>query len=129
MKVDRSFFKQILFALGAVSVLAAYPLLSFGSREVIVAAVIGAVLSTINVLLGYLAVEYSFGKSYSTFLRTVLGGMGLRMLLLLGTLVVLVKVFGFHAVALTVSLLGFYMVYLALEVVFIQRKVITKDQE
>ena len=128
VKVDKGFPRQVFFTLGAVALAAAYPLLRFGSREVIIAAITGAILGTANVLAGYLAIEYSIGKSYSTFLRTVLGGMGLRMALLLGTLVVLIKLFGLHAAALTVSLLGFYVIFLALEVVFIQKKVDTRNE-
>ena len=127
VKVDKVFPRQVLYTLGVVTLAAAYPLLRFGSREVIIATIVGAILGTANVLAGYLAIEYSIGKSYSTFLRTVLGGMGLRMALLLGTLVVLIKLFGLHAVALTVSLLGFYAIFLALEVVFIQKRIDTRN--
>ena len=128
VKVDKVFPRQVLYTLGVVTLAAAYPLLRFGSREVIIATTVGAMLGTANVLAGYLAIEYSIGKSYSTFLRTVLGGMGLRMALLLGTLVMLIKLFGLPAVALTVSLLGFYAIFLALEVVFIQKKVDTRNE-
>jgi hypothetical protein len=128
VKVNRGFPRQVVFTLAIVALVAAYPLLRFGTREVILAAVVGAMLSTVNVLAGYVAIEYSIGKSYSTFLRTVLGGMGLRMVAMLGTLVALIKLLGFHAVALTVSLLGFYVIFLALEVIFIQKKVDTRNE-
>lgn len=123
MKIDRTFPKQILAALVVTAVVASYPLTRYGSAEVVLAVVVGAVLSTVNVLLGFLAIEYSFGKSYTTFLKAVIGGMGVRMILMLGALMLLIKMFEFHAVALTVSLLGFYVLYLVLEVMFIQRKV------
>ncbi len=118
----------MVFTLAAVAAVAAYPLLRYGTQDVIVASVVGAMLSTVNVLAGYYAIEYSIDKSYSTFLRTVLGGMGLRMVVLLGIMVVLIKLLGLHAVALTLSLLGFYVVFLALEVLFIQKKVDSKNE-
>ena len=124
MKIDPGFPKQIAIAFAAITGLAAYPLSRFGTVEVIVAATTGAIISTINVLLGYLSIEYSLNKSYSIFLKAVLGGMGIRMLLMLGALLILIKLFGFHAVALTVSLLGFYVIYLIIEVIFIQRKLV-----
>ena len=124
-----SFPLQVLLSLVIASGLAAYPVVAYGSREIIVAGVMGAILSTVNVLLGYFAIEYSFDKSYSTFLKATLGGMGVRMMLMLGALIVLIRFFGFHAAALTISLLGFYVIHLILEILFIQKKVATKGTE
>jgi hypothetical protein len=128
MKIDARFPRQIGWTLLGACVLAAYPLSRYGSPEVITAAAVGAVLSTVNVLLGYLTIEYAFDKSYTVFLKAVLGGMGLRMLMLLCMLIVLILVFHMHTVALTVSLLGFYLIYLILEVLFIQKKVLLRNQ-
>ena len=128
MKPDLRFPLQVGGTLCAVACLAAYPLARFASGEVVVGALLGAVLSTVNVLLGYLAVEYSFEKSYTVFLRTVFGGMGLRLLLMLVAMIALIMLGNVHAVALTVSLLGFYMIYLVLEILFLQRKVMAKSQ-
>jgi hypothetical protein len=128
VKVDRRFPVQVVGVLAGASVIVAFPLVRYGSMEVLLAAAAGAVLSAVNVLLGYLAIEYSFEKSYTTFLKAVLGGMGARMVLILAALLVLIKVVGLHTVALTVSLLSFYLVFLILELLFIQRKVAVKNQ-
>jgi hypothetical protein len=53
--------------------------------------------------------------------------MGIRMVFMLGALVVLIRFFGLHAAALTVSLFGFYVIYLVLEIMFIQKKVTHKS--
>ena len=82
----------------------------------------GAALSTVNVLLGYLAIRYSFDRSHTTFLKAVLGGMGLRLLLMLGAFTVMIVVFGVQAMPLTASLFGFYAVFMALEIVYMQRR-------
>ena len=95
----------------------------------LVAAAAGAALSTLNVLAGFLAIEYAFEKSYTTFLKAVLGGMGVRMVVMLGALLALIVFVRLHAVALTLSLLGFYLVYLILEILFIQRKMLTNDPQ
>jgi hypothetical protein len=118
-----------MITLGVVALLGAYPLLRYAPADIQCAVFLGAVMSTVNVLLGFLAIEYSFDKSYTTFLKAVLGGMGVRMALLLGVLLVLIRFGGLHAVALTVSLLGFYAVFLVLEVLFIQKKVLIKNQQ
>ena len=49
-------------------------------------------------------------------------------LVLLGVMIVLILVFHMHTVALTVSLLGFYLIYLILEILFIQKKVLLRNQ-
>ncbi len=128
MKIDARFPRQIVLTLLVASALAAYPLGRYGSQEVVIAAIIGAVLSTINVLLGFLAIEYTFNKSYTVFLKAVLGGMGLRMAFLLGVMIVLIMVFHVHTVALTVSLLSLYVIYLVLEILFLQKKMLLRNQ-
>lgn len=128
MKIDARFPRQVALTLGVAAALAAYPLSRYGSPEVIRAAAAGAVLSTVNVLAGFFAIEYAFDKSYTVFVKAVLGGMGVRMLLLLGAMVVLILVFHMHTVALTVSLLSLYVVYLVLEILFIQKKVSLRNQ-
>lgn len=122
------FPRQVGVTLLVVVLLAGYPMLRFASGEVIGGALIGAVLSTLNVMLGYLAIEYGYGKSSTVFLRTVMGGMGLRLLFMLGSMTVLILLCRVHAAALTVSVLGFYAIFLVLEVLFLQRKVLVNNQ-
>jgi hypothetical protein len=127
VKIVGTFPRQVFAALVVASGLAAYPLVRFGSEQIIVASIAGAVLSTVNVLLGYAAIRYAIDKSYTTFLKAVLGGMGIRMVVMLGALVVLIRAFSFHAAALTTSLFGFYVIYLILEIMFIQKTVTYKS--
>ena len=129
MKIDVRFPRRVGLVLLVAAVLLAYPLARLATRETIVAAVSGVALSTINVLLGYLAIEYSFEKSYTTFVKAILGGMVARMMFMLGAMVALILVFHVNAVALTVSMLGFYLVYLVMEVQYIQKKVLVRNQE
>ena len=122
MKDSKSFPLQVAAVLLVAALVAAYPLARYGSRETVVAAAVGALLSTVNVLAGYLTIEYSFGKSYTTFLKAVLVGMGVRMGLMLGALLFSITVIGLDAIALTVSLLSFYVIFLAMEIFFLQKK-------
>jgi hypothetical protein len=123
-----SFPKQILIALFSIGCLGAYPLLKYGSADIIRASAMGAFLMTVNVLLGYAAVQYSFDKSTTTFVKYVLGGMGLRLFALAGILVLLIKIFGFDAAALVSSMGIFYVVFLTLEILFIQQKINLKQR-
>jgi len=120
---DRKFLGQAFVTVLVTAGIVAYPLLKFSSREVVIAAATGCLLSVVNGMAGWLTVEYAFEKSNATFLKAVLGGMGVRMIVLLGMFYLLIKVFSLHTVALTVSLLGFYILFLTLEVLCIQRKV------
>ena len=129
MRIERGFLRRIAVVIALVGLLLAYPLAVYGSPEIVLATVAGGLLSTVNVLLGYLAIEYSFQKSYSTFLKAVVGGMGVRMLLILGAMIVLILQYGVNAAALTVSMFGFTVIYLVLEVLYIQKKVVVRNQE
>ena len=122
MKIDLRFPGSVLGVLVGMTGLGAYPLLHYTSREVVLAAASGAVLSTLNVLAGFLAIERSFGKSTTTFLKYVVGGMGLRLLLMLGGMLALILLVRVHALALVLSMLVFYGIYLVMEIAYIQRK-------
>src|SRR5438067_1923883 len=127
MKIDWSFPRQILIALVIVSAAGAYPLVVFGDKEITRAAIAGALLTTINVLLGFVAIEYSFDRSATTFFTYVLGGMGVRMFVMAGILVILIKVFSFHVTALIASMGILYAIFLMLEILYIQKKVQRKQ--
>ena len=128
MKIDWSFPKQILLAFFLISGIGLYPLMMYGGNGVVQAAIVGAVLATVNVLLGYAAIEYSFGKSTTTFFKYVLGGMGIRLLIMAVALIVFIKIVRLHTAALVGSMGIFYIVFLTLEVLFIQKKVNIKHQ-
>ena len=128
VNIDWSFPRQVLVALILIGGAGVYPLMQYGNTEIIRAAIAGAVISTINILLGFAAIEYSIGKSTTTFFKYVLGGIGVRMLFMSGVLVLLLNVFAFHTMALITSLGIFYVVYLTLEILYIQKKVSIKQQ-
>jgi hypothetical protein len=128
MKIDAVFPRRVGGVLLAAAVAGAYPLARFGTGEIVLGAAAGALLSTLNVLVGFLTIEYAFERSYSTFLKAILGGMGLRMLGMLGALTFLISVVRLHTTALIISMFGFYLVYLILEILHLQRRVAVKNQ-
>ena len=123
MKGPLSFPRQVLIVLAVAVVVCAYPLSVYGSREMMVAAAGGAVLTTINVLLGYAAIEYAYGKSMTVFMKYVLGGMGLRMMFMAAVVVMFIKVWNYDVAALMTSMVVFYVVFLTLEILYIQKKI------
>ena len=122
MKLDWTFPKRVLLALAVIAIVSSYPLIRLGTPGIIVAASVGALLMTLNVLAGFLAIEYSIEKSYSTFLKFVLGGMVIRMLVLAAALVILLAVFSIHVGAFLTSIGVFYILFLTLEIMYIQEK-------
>ncbi len=118
-----SFPKQVFLTLLTVGVLASYPLYKYGNKGILLASVVGTTLATVNVLFGYMAIERSFNKSATVFLKVVLGGMGIRMFVLAGIFLLLIKLAGLYVPALVGSMGIFYAIYLTLEVLYINKKV------
>ncbi len=127
-KFDISFPRQIAAVCILTALVSAYPLFAFASAEVVRACIAGLTISVANVLAGYAAIEYSINKSYMVFLKAVLGGMGVRMLVMLGALLILIKVFQFQALPLVGSLMGFYILFLILEILFMQKQLNKKAE-
>jgi hypothetical protein len=123
MKFDRSFFKNILYVILGSVIISAYPLYAMASKEIVIAVIAGALLSTINIMLGYISIEMAYERSMTKFMKWILGGMGIRLLFLLAALFFVIKVLQFHLLAFIISLFGFYTVYLILEILHIDKKV------
>lgn len=126
MKIDLSFFKKIFWILVVTAVLASYPLAEYSNFEIIIAAALGAALSTVNIIAGYLSIEYAFNKSMTRFLKTILGGLGIRLFLLLVAMLFAIQVLKLHVLAFTISLFIYYVIFLVLEIFYIDKKVRAK---
>jgi hypothetical protein len=83
----------------------------------------GASVGIINGGIGFLTVEKFIDKSNIVFLQGVFLGMGIRMLLLLGVFILLIKVFGFHIIGLVTGLLIFYFTMTIFEVIFLNKRI------
>jgi hypothetical protein len=128
MRIDRRFPLRVVAALLIMALVAVYPMLKYGTASVMFAVLAGTALSTVNVLAGFLTIEYAFERSYTTFLKAVLGGMGIRMALMLGALLVCILGFRLHTLAVTIGMMVPYSVFLVLEILFLQEKVQVKQQ-
>lgn len=121
-KIDFSFLRNVAASFALIVLCAAYPLVKYGTQEIVTACIAGAAVSYLNVIAGFLAIEYAFDKSFTVFMKAVMGGMGVRMLLSAAALVVMISVFHLHVLALIMSLMLFYAVNLTLEILFLQKK-------
>ena len=127
MKIDWGFLRLVLYCAVGVAALIVYPLSRFTSREVVQSVAASGLANLLHLLLGYAAIELGFDKSNTTFLKVILGGTVLRLLLLVGIVFLLVRVYQFHALSLMISMLLFYVLNLALEIHFLQKKVSLKS--
>lgn len=116
------FLRTMLLTLVIVCAAGWYPLVQYADEEAVKGVAAGVTLSIVNVLMGYVAIEYSFNKSYTHFVQIVLGGIAIRLFVMTGLLLVLIGVFKFHSIALVGSLFGMYMIFLAEEVLYIHNK-------
>jgi len=112
MKIDWGFPKRVLLICAVLVALGIYPLLTYGTPEIMAGVIAGSVLAILNVLFSYFSIEYAQGKSNKTFLKAVLGGMGIRLVASLTAVLVLVRVFDFHIVSLVSSFLFLYFLFM-----------------
>ncbi len=105
------------------SLAAAWPMLranlDAGGRR---AALIGGALAAANTLIAYVTVMWSERRSTNVFLRAVLGGMVVRMGLLLGIVLVAILVLELPRLPLAVSLLSYFVVFLIFEVAVLHKR-------
>ncbi len=128
MKLHPTFPMRIGLVLLIAALLSIYPLYRLGDREVTAGFIAGALISFLNVLGGYISIEYAFEKPSVTFLKVILGGMGIRLLLIAAVVVVLIKFFHFHVYSLTASLFFFYFLFVILEIMFVNKKTSVKKK-
>jgi hypothetical protein len=91
------------------------------------AAAVGAALAVLNTLAAYRLVVWSEGKPTVPFFRAILGGMLVRMTLLLVAVVLALRVAGLPAVPFVVSLLGHFVAFLALETAILSRPAVQPE--
>jgi hypothetical protein len=86
------------------------------------AAVVGALLATVNTVAAYALVVWSTGRSNIAFFRAVLGGTLGRMVVLLGAVAAAIVGFGLPRLPLVAALLGYFVAFLALELAVVHRR-------
>lgn len=92
------------------------------SPDALQAVVLGAGLAGLNTLAAYGLVRWSQGRSTNTFMGAVLGGMVGRMGVMLAAVVAAVLWLGMPKVPLAVSLLSYFVLFLAFEIAVLQRQ-------
>jgi hypothetical protein len=127
VKLDWQFLRTVAVTLAIAIALAAYPLSQFATPEILRSVVAGALMSIGNLLGGYIAIEISFGKSHTTFLKYVFGGMVVRLVLMWAIFLILLRFFMYHSASLMLTLMYFYVINLVLEIFYLQKRVQSKQ--
>lgn len=118
MRID--FLKSVIVVTLVLVVLLAYPFIAWAGPEVRAAMLAAAAIALMNAVAGLAMIEYGIDKSNSTFMISVLGGMGIRIGIILLVLTILL-LNGFHQMALVLFLMAFYLIYLATELYYVVR--------
>jgi hypothetical protein len=82
----------------------------------------GALLATANTLAAYFLGVWSESRSTQAFFNAVLGGMLVRMTFMFGAVLLGALVLGLPRVPLVLSLLGYFVLFLVLELTFLHRR-------
>ena len=128
MKADWRFLRLVLSLYAGISVVGYVGLSQYASHDVLRSAIAADLMSFLHLMVGYGAVEFSFDKSNITFLKIVLGGIGLRLFLLASVFLILLRWYGFDPLSLTLSLFFFYVLNLVLEIYLLENRVSVKKQ-
>ena len=124
--IDRRFLIQVAVVVLIGGGAGGWLVSRYGSAAVSLGFAVGLLMSTLNAVAGSWCIGYGFDKPQNTFLKVVFGGMFVRMGTLLAGFFVLIAVFHLDTISLTVSLLGFYLIFLVMEILSIQRRMAEK---
>jgi hypothetical protein len=112
-------FLRSIFVMSAIlAVVLAYPVHAWMSEQVVRAVAASGIIAVANVVAGCFLLEYAIDKPTSLFMIAVLGGMGVRMGIILVVLLVLL-LNGYDALSLSLSLMGFYVAFMVAEFTFV----------
>jgi hypothetical protein len=123
VKIDWAFLRLVLYCtLGVIGVVIV-PLMLTSNPEVVRSVVASGVASLFHILVGYALIEIGFDKPNTTFLKIILGGTLVRMIVLVGVVFVLIRFYQYHTMSLMISFLMYYVLNLILEIHLLQKRV------
>jgi hypothetical protein len=116
-----SFLRNILFISAMLALALVYPVSGWLQPEHLRAVIASGIIALGNILLGWASLEYAIDKPNSRFMTSVFGGMGVRMVLILVAFSILL-VNGYQSVALALSLMAFYVMFMIAEIVYVMKE-------
>jgi hypothetical protein len=122
-----NFLKIICITTGVIWGLLALPLYFLGEPMIVWGALAGCLLSALCFTIGFYAVCRAFHQSLRTLMIAVFGGMLARLLFIGAIFVLIVTLTPLHPVSFLSSLLGFYTLYLVIELYFVNNRLRTQE--
>ncbi len=98
----------------------------FGNSRMVQGVIYGYLVSLINILFSFFSIKWAFNKANRTFLSVMLGGMGIRIVILFAALFYVRSLPEVHLIAFTMSLIGFYLTLQFFEIKYIQNELDNK---
>ena len=89
---------------------------------------VGWILSATCFTTGFYAICHSFQRSFRVLTITIFGGMLARLVFIGAIFILLVNLTSLHVTSFLVSLLGFYVVYLIIELHFVNSKLHRREK-
>jgi hypothetical protein len=117
--VGHKYFLMTVFGITVVVLLILNSFLTGVDQFVVVLSACG--LALINVLCGYYMTRWAFRKSMKTFFNVVMGGMGIRLVIIGAVMVVLIRVLTMDVKLFIVTFGIYYLLFQLVEIYFINR--------
>ena len=116
------FARQVGAILIAAAFLGGYPLYVYWGVDMVRAVAVGFGIGALNALAGGLSAIWSFDRTQPVFLKALLGGMVVRMLVVCVGLVLLIKFTALSVYGLVFSLFLSYLLFQILEIRFFVKR-------
>ena len=113
------FVKWIGTVTGVTWLLLAGPLYYLGEASIVWAVMLGCALPALCFIVGFYTICRTFHLPFRKLMIAIYGGMLARLVVIGGILVLIVKLTQLPVVSFLVSLFGFYVLYMAIELYFV----------
>ena len=123
------FIRQVGLVCIVVLVLAAYPIYAYTGAASLKGVLAGCGIAALNVLAGCLAAVWAFEKPQKVFLKTVLGGMLIRLIGVGLAFLLLIRYTSVDTLVLTLSLISFFALFQVLEIRFLATRLFSRPSE
>jgi len=116
LKLIKIFLTAIIFTLIIFSILFYLSIINTG---VFYSIILALTLTSVNFFLGLAFIGFGIEKSANIFLKSILGGMILRLFIILGLVVISLKFLQINQNSFIFSVLFFYFFYLIVEIFYL----------
>jgi hypothetical protein len=126
--IDWKLFRVPALVFPLLLVISFVSLSQYADDEIANSVLASGILCMFHLVVGFIILEAAFEKSPTSFLKRVLGGMGLRLSVMLIVLFFLIGMDSVDDTWLLLGLLGWYAIALGFEIMALQRKVASRQQ-